>query len=102
VDDFYFGGSEYNYAHWRYNSNFKVVKHNIAKPLDDSLKFIGKLDIIFHLASVTHQALYTLNFIEPLDIIYFGTKNVFEYAKKKNALVLIASSFGNKIYLSVQ
>lgn len=83
--------------------NFKLVEHDIIKPLDD-IDF-GNLDFIFHLASPASpnkksQRSY-INFpIETLLVNSTGTKNLLDLAKKSKAKFLYASTseiYGNPL-----
>lgn len=77
------------------NSNFKLIEHDVAKPLND-IEF-GKIDFIFHLASPASPNKKSprsyINFpLETLLANSAGTKNLLDLARKKEARFLYASS----------
>ena len=77
----------------RWNSNsFKFIKHDILDPID------LKVDKIWHLACPASPIHYQLNPINTAKILFIGTNNMLELAKKLNARFLFASSsevYGN-------
>ncbi len=52
---------------------------DVTKPF----KFEGKVDYIFHTASVTASKFFVTNPVETLDISILGTKNALEFAREK-------------------
>lgn len=87
IDNFS-SGVKGNVSHLMPNPNFKLVKHNIVRPL----KIKGEINYIFHLASRASPA----DFREyPIDILLansLGTLNMLKLAKVKKAKFLLASS----------
>tara|TARA_A100001035_G_C27779684_1_gene501078 strand:+ start:1145 stop:2095 length:951 start_codon:yes stop_codon:yes gene_type:complete len=84
--DNYISGNIRNILQWKYHPNFKLIRHNIIKPLN--------LDVakIWHLACPASPVIFNKNPLEISKINYLGTLNMLELAKKVDAKILIASS----------
>lgn len=87
VDNFS-SGVRNNVAHLLPNLRFKLLEHNITKPLEIE----GPIDYIFHLASRASPVDFEKY---PIDIMLtnsLGTYNALELAREKGARFLLASS----------
>ena len=81
-------GSLSNIAHHRNNEKFNFINHDIC----DQIQLDQKIDYILHLASPASPKDY-LNFpIETLETGSIGTKNILDFGKKNNAIILLAST----------
>ncbi|MFH1863386.1 MAG: UDP-glucuronic acid decarboxylase family protein [bacterium] len=81
-------GSKKNIEHLANNPNFKFIKADIVSDVPD----LGKIDYIFHLASPASPIDYQKNPEETLLANSLGTLNILKLARKKKAVVLIAST----------
>lgn len=86
-------GSEQNIQHLNSNSSFNYLRHDITNPLPEDLE----ADAIFHLASpASPNANSPRSFIAyPIETLLTnsqGTYKLLEFAKKKNAKFLFAST----------
>lgn len=61
------------------NNFFKLIKCDIL----NEIEIDDGIDFIVHTASVTTSKIFVTNPVETLDVLYKGTKNVLELAKKK-------------------
>ena len=90
IDDFSFGSVD-NIKHHFGNKNFRFLECDIRE-FDRMLKFVGKIDVILHMAAVkkiweAHQLLPTMT------VIGRGTENVLNLAAmRNNAKVVLASA----------
>lgn len=97
--DSFITGDKKNVENLLDNKNFKLIEHDVTKPLDID----QKIDYIFHLASpASPNKKSPKSFInyptETLMANSLGTKNLLELAKKNSAKFLYASSsevYGN-------
>lgn len=78
--------TEKNISNFIYKPNFKFIKQNVMNPLD------MKIDKIWHLACPASPLHYLKDPIETSKIIFHGTYNLLNLAKKQNAKFLFASS----------
>lgn len=91
--DTFITSSEKNIAHLRDNKNFKLLKHDVCKPLPNDIK----ADAVFHLASPAspnhHSPIsYHTLAMETMMVNTTGTKELLKFAKKNNASFLFAST----------
>jgi nucleoside-diphosphate-sugar epimerase len=70
------------------NPIFSFKKHDVRKPL----KFKGKFDYVFHLASYASPPYYQTKSIETLLTNSIGTYNILEFCRTKKARYLITST----------
>jgi UDP-glucuronate decarboxylase len=92
IDNF-LTGSHDNIAHLLGNPSFRLVAHDIVRPLDNEhMKSLGKVDAVFHLASPASPADFSRIPLEIAVINSQGTHNVLELARRKNAKYLITST----------
>jgi len=97
--DSFITGDKKNVEHFLNNENFKLIEHDITKPLN----IAQKVDYVFHLASPASPNKKSpksfINFpTETLMANSLGTKNLLELAEKNSAKFLYASSsevYGN-------
>jgi dTDP-glucose 4,6-dehydratase len=87
VDDFITGRNK-NLAHLAGHSDFKLIRHDIVRPL----RIDGPLDGIFHMASPASPVDYGKYPIETLRAGAMGADNVLKLAQEKSCPVLIAST----------
>jgi len=87
VDDLSTGLSK-NLAHLTPSSRFKLVKSDVTKPLPA----IEECDMIFHLASHPSPDEYQKHPVETLVANSEGTQNMLEVARRRDAILLYASS----------
>ncbi len=91
IDNFS-SGFKNNIEYWINHSNFKLIEHDIIKPIEI------KADKIWHLACPASIAQYQKDPIKTSKINFIGTLNMLELAKKAKAKFLLASSsevYGN-------
>lgn len=81
-------GSEENISHNFSNPRFKLIKHDICRPIDIE----DKLDHILHLASPASPKDYLKYPIETMNANSVGTLNMLDLARKKGAAFLLAST----------
>jgi nucleoside-diphosphate-sugar epimerase len=74
-------GTKKNVAHLSKNPNFKLIKHDIIKPLE----LDEKIDYVFQLASRASPVDFEEHSIDILLTNAVGTCNLLELARKKNA-----------------
>jgi nucleoside-diphosphate-sugar epimerase len=92
IDNF-LTGSRDNIAHLQDNPAFRLVQHDIVKPLDThQIEALGKIDAIFHLASPASPADFSRIPLEIAVINSQGTHNVLELAHKHGAKYLLTST----------
>ncbi len=91
IDNFS-SGFKNNVEYWINHSNFKLIEHDIIKPIEI------KADKIWHLACPASIAQYQKDPIKTSKINFIGTLNMLELAQKTKAKFLLASSsevYGN-------
>jgi len=81
-------GSRENIAHLLGNKRFSFIKHDVTEPLQVE----GKLDYILHFASPASPKDYLRYPIETMRAGAFGTYNMLELAREKEATFLLAST----------
>jgi dTDP-glucose 4,6-dehydratase/UDP-glucuronate decarboxylase len=92
IDNFLTGNRD-NIAHLAGNPDFRLVEHDIVRPLDTAeIDGLGKIDAVFHLASPASPADFGKIPLEIAIINSQGTHNVLELARKHNAKYLITST----------
>lgn len=84
--DNYISGNIKNVIKWKSHPNFKLVKHNIIKPLNFDV------EKIWHLACPASPTIFNQNPIETSKTNFLGTFNMLELARKVDAKILITSS----------
>jgi len=87
VDNLSSGMSE-NLAALKAKPTFKFIKHDISEPLQIS----GKVDFIFHLASLNAPPEFEQYGIEIIRANTFGTYHMLRLAEEKKAAILFVSS----------
>jgi nucleoside-diphosphate-sugar epimerase len=91
--DNFLTGSRDNIAHLLENPSFRLVAHDIVRPLDaEQMASLGKVDAVFHLASPASPADFSRIPLEIAVINSQGTHNVLELARRSNAKYLITST----------
>jgi UDP-glucuronate decarboxylase len=85
LDNFYTGNKK-NIAHLLKNKNFKLIKHDIEKPI------ILKVDQIYNLACPASPVWYAKDPIKTVRTNVIGSINLLELAKKNNCPILQAST----------
>jgi len=88
--DNFFTGKRKNIQELEQNPNFKIVPHDITKPLD--IKEIGDVDQIYNLACPASPIHYQFDPIKTVKANTIGVINVLEFAKLNGAKVLQAST----------
>jgi dTDP-glucose 4,6-dehydratase/UDP-glucuronate decarboxylase len=92
IDNFLTGNRD-NIAHLLGNHAFRLVEHDIVRPLDtEEIDALGKIDAVFHLASPASPADFSRIPLEIAVINSQGTHNVLELARRHNAKYLITST----------
>jgi dTDP-glucose 4,6-dehydratase len=86
VDNLLTGRRE-NLRHLGGESRFALEEHDICKPFD-----FGRVDYVFHFASLASPVDYMRHGIETLAVGSVGTFNAVENARKHNAKFLLAST----------
>lgn len=71
------------------NKNFKLVKNDIT----EKIKYRGNVDYIIHCANNTSSRSFVEMPVETMEVAFYGTKNVLEFAenKKVTSLVFLSS-----------
>ena len=87
MDNFITGHVE-NIQHLLGNSSFQLLEHDISKPL----QLTGRIDGVFHVASLASPVDYLKHPIETLDSGSAGTRNMLELAHQHNAPFLLTST----------
>ena len=85
LDDFS-SGSYKNIEKWLSNDKFKLIEHNITKPID------LKVNKIWHLACPASPSHYQNDPIETAKISFIGSYNMLNLAKNNRAKILFSSS----------
>lgn len=91
IDNF-LTGSRSNIEHLLGHERFRLVEHDIVRPWDDEALGLGKVDLVFHLASPASPADFSKIPLEIAIINSVGTYNVLELAKRHGARYLLAST----------
>ncbi len=92
IDNFLTGNRD-NIAHLLRDPAFRLVAHDIVRPLDtEEIDALGKIDAVFHLASPASPADFSRIPLEIAVINSQGTHNVLDLAQKHNAKYLITST----------
>lgn len=87
VDNF-LTGNERNIAPLKKNSAFKLIRHDVSKPL----RIPGSADYVLHFASPASPLDYLQFPIQTLKVGALGTHNALGLAKEKKAAFLLAST----------
>jgi len=87
VDNLITGHIE-NVDHLLGNPNFEYLSHDICRPL----AILGRVDRVFHLASLASPVDYLSHPIETLDSGSIGTRNMLELAREHGARFLVTST----------
>lgn len=87
VDNFCTGRRE-NIAHLTETAGFELVEHDVTHPLPD----LGRLDVVFHLASPASPAAYYRLPIETLRAGSLGTEHGLQLAERHEARFVLAST----------
>ena len=91
IDNF-ISGNEKNIQQWENHPKFKLIKHDITKPISI------KVDKIWHLACPASPIFFNKDPIKTAKTSFLGTLNMLELAKSSNSKILLASSsaiYGN-------
>jgi len=88
VADDFITGRKKNVTHLIGNPAFRLVEHDVIRPL----KIDGELAGIFHMASPASPVDYAKYPIETLRVGAMGADNILTLARQKNCPVLIAST----------
>lgn len=86
VDNF-ITGTPANVAHLTQNSNFRLVEHDVVKPLPGE-----PYDLLFHLASPASPVGYSQHPVETLLVNSQGTYHLLELARRQQTRFLLAST----------
>jgi len=86
--DNFITSSEKNITHLLPNRKFNFIKHNVSKYID----IPGKVDYVFHLASLASPNDYLQYPIQTLKVGSLGTHNALGLAKEKKARFILAST----------
>ncbi len=86
--DNYLSGQISNIEKWLNHPNFEIIKHDVIEPIE----LDRKIDKIWHLASPASPIYYKSNPIKTSKIIFLGTYNMLELARKNSAILLFAST----------
>ena len=86
--DNYLSGQISNIEKWMNHPNFEIIKHDVTEPIE----LDRKIDKIWHLASPASPIYYKSNPIRTSKIIFLGTYNMLELARKNRAILLFAST----------
>jgi dTDP-glucose 4,6-dehydratase len=81
-------GSRENIEHLLGRPSFQFVEHDVCVPLDVS----GRVDRVFHLASLASPMYYLEHPIETLESGSIGTRNMLELARQHGARFLLTST----------
>ena len=86
--DNYLSGQISNIEKWLNHPNFEIIKHDVTEPIN----LDRKIHKIWHLASPASPIYYKSNPIKTSKIIFLGTYNMLELARKNSAILLFAST----------
>ena len=87
IDNLITGHTE-NVDHLLRNPNFEFLRHDVCQPL----AIAGRVDRVFHLASLASPVDYLSHPIETLDSGSTGTRNMLELARAHGARFLLTST----------
>ena len=85
IDNF-ISGDKKNINHWQEHPNFKLIIHDITKPINI------EIDKIWHLACPASPMIFKKEPIETAKTSFLGTINMLELAKANKSKILVASS----------
>lgn len=88
LDNFYTGRKK-NIENWMEYPNFKLIKHDVSKPID-ALEL--EVDEIYHLACPASPPHFMYDPVQTLSTCTMGTINMLNLAKRVGARILLASS----------
>ncbi len=91
VDDFS-SGRKSNIEDLKKSRNYRLLEHDIIKPLDCSKDYLEEIDYVFHLASRASPKDYQSHPLHTLLSNSQGTMNLLELCKKTGAKFLYAST----------
>ena len=83
-----FTGNLYNISSIKNHENFSYIYHDILNPLILNTN----IDQIYHLACPASPPKYQADSIYTSKVCYIGTLNILEFARKKNARILLTST----------
>lgn len=83
-----FTGNLYNISSIKNHKNFCYIYHDILNPLI----LDTNIDQIYHLACPASPPKYQADSIYTSKVCYIGTLNILEFARKKNARILLTST----------
>jgi dTDP-glucose 4,6-dehydratase len=86
--DSYLTGRRDNLAHHRGNARFRLVEHDVCKPIP----VVGPCDAVFNLASPASPLDYARLPLETLDVGSLGTRNGLDLARAAGATFVQAST----------
>ncbi|MCD4705088.1 GDP-mannose 4,6-dehydratase [bacterium] len=87
VVDNFFSGRKENIKEFLKNPKFKLIVHDIRKPLK-----ISGIDQVYHLASLASPDHYLFDPVATLETNVIGTKNILDLALKNRARILFTST----------
>ncbi|HOW88523.1 MAG TPA: SDR family oxidoreductase [Candidatus Omnitrophota bacterium] len=87
IDNF-LTGNEKNISHLRNDPDFKLIRHDVSRPL----RVPGRIDHVLHFASPASPLDYLQFPIQTLKVGALGTHNALGLAKEKKAVFLLAST----------
>ena len=83
-----FTGNLYNISSIKNHENFSYIYHDVLNPLTLDID----IDQIYHLACPASPPKYQADPIYTSKVCYIGTLNMLEFARKKNARILLTST----------
>ena len=83
-----FTGNLYNISSVKNHENFSYIYHDVLNPLTLDID----IDQIYHLACPASPPKYQADPIYTSKVCYIGTLNMLEFARKKNARILLTST----------
>ena len=86
--DNFSSGQHDNIEHLKSVQCFRLINHNISKPID----IRDNIDVVLHFASRASPFEFTKYPIQILEANTYGTQNALEIAKENEAIFLLASS----------
>jgi dTDP-glucose 4,6-dehydratase len=87
IDNF-LTGSEKNIAHLKKNPAFRLIRHDVSKPI----RVPGRVDYVLHFASPASPLDYLQYPIQTLKVGALGTHNALGLSKEKKAVFFLAST----------
>ncbi len=90
--DNFITGHEGNVRHLLSHPQFRLVEADVCRPLSDELVGAGKIDRVFHLASLASPVDYLNHPLETLESGSTATRNMLEVARKHDARFLLTST----------